>query len=138
MALGADGVQIGTLFAASAESSAHENFKKAIVQAGDGDTFLSLKKIAPTRMLKNAYWKQLNEAEQKGVSKEELIELVGCSRTRWGIFDGDLIEGELEMGQVSALVKQTRPVRQIIHTLLSEFEQATLKMTDYQRSFHLK
>jgi enoyl-[acyl-carrier protein] reductase II len=137
MALGADGVQIGTLFAASQESSAHDNFKHAIIEAGDGATFLSYKKVSPTRMLKNLFWEKLNDAEQKGASKEDLMAIVGKGHAKMGIFEGNITEGELEMGQVAALIKQIRPASDIIQTLISEFNQATQKLTIDKNVFSL-
>ncbi|HPE97902.1 MAG TPA: DUF561 domain-containing protein, partial [Chitinophagales bacterium] len=102
MALGAEGVQIGSRFAASEESSAHPHFKEAIVGAGEGSTELSLKQLTPVRLIKNAFYQQVKEAEERGASKEELQQLLGRGRAKKGMFEGDLEEGELEIGQVSA------------------------------------
>lgn len=123
MALGAEGVQIGSLFAASAESSAHDHFKQAIVQAKEGDTQLSLKKLTPVRLIKNKFWQQVQEAELRGASEEELKTLLGRARAKKGMFEGDLEEGELEIGQVSGLIHEIKPAAQIVNELISEFNQ---------------
>lgn len=98
--IGAEGVQIGSLFAASKESSAHENFKQAIIQAKEGDTKLLLRKLSPTRLLKGNFFDKIKEAEDRGASEEELLEIIGSGKSRMGIFEGNLEEGELEIGQV--------------------------------------
>ena len=121
MAMGADGVQIGSLFAASEESSAHINFKKKIIESGDGETALVLKKLVPVRMIKNKFFEKIHEAENHGADKEELSELVGKGRSRLGIFEGNLDEGELEIGQVSALIKDIKPVSDIMEDIISEY-----------------
>ncbi|HYK75494.1 MAG TPA: nitronate monooxygenase [Daejeonella sp.] len=121
MALGADGVQIGSRFAASVESSAHEYFKKAIIDSREGDTKLSMKALMPVRLMKNEFFKQVEEAEAAGAGKEELIKLLGRGRAKLGMFEGDLIEGELEIGQVAATIKQIRPAAKILADIWQEF-----------------
>jgi len=121
-ALGADGVQIGSLFAASEESSIHANFKKKITELNEGDTKLSLKKLAPVRLVKNKFYKLVQEAEDKGASTEELSKLLGRARAKKGMFEGDLEEGELEIGQVSAMLKEIKPVNKIVEEIISEYE----------------
>lgn len=121
MALGAEGVQIGSLFAASEESSAHEHFKQAIVHAAEGDTELSLKQLTPVRLIKNSFWQQVKAAESRGASKEELAQILGRARAKKGMFEGDMEEGELEIGQISGLIHQIRPAAEILHEIVSEF-----------------
>ncbi len=130
IALGADGVQIGSRFAASEESSAHPNFKKAIIEANDGDTKLSLKRLIPVRLIKNDFYKKVEEAEKKGASKEELSELLGRGRAKLGMFEGDLSEGELEIGQVSSMIRSIKPVSEIIRDIIQEFRLTIQKMRD--------
>jgi enoyl-[acyl-carrier protein] reductase II len=120
-ALGADGVQIGSRFAVAEESSAHDNFKNAIIQAHEGDTKLSLKSLTPVRLLKNEFALKVAEAEQKGASKEALAELLGRSRAKKGMFEGDLVEGELEIGQVSAMLHSVQPAAEILQEIWTEF-----------------
>lgn len=124
LSLGAEGVQIGSLFAASAESSAHPDFKNTIVQTGEGDTKLMLKQLAPVRLIKNAFYEQVEKAELRGASVDELKDLLGKGRAKKGMFEGDLIEGELEIGQVASLISAIQPVNLIIDQLLSEFKAA--------------
>jgi enoyl-[acyl-carrier protein] reductase II len=124
MTLGADGVQVGTRFAASVESSAHDNFKQAILNAVDGSTFLSLKKLGPARMLKNAFWQKVDEAEQQGASRETLAEILGKGRSKRGVFEGDLDEGELEIGQAAALIHKLETANEIIDDMMSDFRQS--------------
>jgi enoyl-[acyl-carrier protein] reductase II len=123
MALGAEGVQIGSRFVASEEASAHQNFKNLVIQATEGATQLSLKKVVPVRLLKNAFFELVNEAEMRGASKEELAQLLGRGRSKKGMFEGNLEEGELEIGQVSAMIRDILPAKKIIHNLWSEFEE---------------
>ncbi len=124
MILGADGVQIGSRFAISEESSAHQAFKQHILKLGEGGTKLALKKLAPVRLVKNAFFEQVNEAEKQGASAEELIRLLGRGRAKKGIFEGDLENGELEIGQVSAEIQQILPVKTIMENLISEYKSA--------------
>lgn len=123
-ALGAEGVQIGSRFAVSEESSAHINFKKKVIETKSGDTVLTLKKIVPVRLIKNKFFAEVAEAESKGASIEELRELLGKGRAKKGIFEGDLEEGELEIGQVSALIKEIKPAKEIIEEIIQEFYSA--------------
>lgn len=124
MVLGADGVQIGSRFAASEESSAHSDFKQAIVQAQEGDTVLTLKELAPVRLIKNKFYQQVAELYQAGASVEELQRLLGRARAKRGMFEGDLEEGELEIGQVSGLIHSILPVSEIMRNLIQEYQQA--------------
>lgn len=128
-ALGADGVQIGSLFALSQESSAHENFKTACCQSQEGDTILTLKQISPTRLLKNDFYQQVAVLEAQGADIEAMKELLGRGRAKKGIFEGDLTDGELEIGQTAALVTSIRPVTEIIQRLKEEYIQAAERMS---------
>lgn len=121
MALGADGVQIGSLFAAAKESSAHQNFKQAIIEANEGSTILSLKKLSPTRLLKNDFYTQIQQAEDRGATPEELKTILGRGRAKKGMFEGELSEGELEIGQVASSINNLKSVEEIFETLISEF-----------------
>ena len=121
MSLGADGVQIGSLFAASKESSAHEKFKNLIVESTDGDTTLTLKEITPVRMMKNNFYKKIKNAYQNNASKEELVKLLSIGRAKKGIFEGDLVEGELEIGQISASISEVKSVNEIFSELIYSF-----------------
>ncbi|HBL77584.1 MAG: 2-nitropropane dioxygenase [Bacteroidetes bacterium GWF2_42_66] len=130
MALGAEGVQIGSRFAVSEESSAHPDFKKLVTQLGEGDTKLALKKLAPVRLIKNSFFEQVNMAEMAGVSAEDLKILLGKGRAKKGIFEGDLNEGELEIGQVSAFINEILPVKTIMENLIREFQQAKREISE--------
>ena len=121
MILGADGVQIGSRFATALESSAHQNFKERVVQLNEGETQLRLKQLAPVRLIKNSFFDQVKEAEMAGVSTDEIRELLGKGRSKKGIFEGDLVEGELEIGQVSALIEEIEPAHQIVKGIWDEF-----------------
>ncbi len=121
LALGADGVQVGTRFAVTAESSAHENYKRAVVEARDGDTVLTLKKVTPVRMLKTAFARKALDAEGRGASKEELTDLLGQKRERMGIFEGNLEEGEVEAGQSSGLVRDIPPAAEVVRRMMEEY-----------------
>ena len=123
-ALGAEGVQVGTRFALSQESSASEGFKQRCVGLEEGGTMLTLKKLSPTRMVKNKYYQQIEQAEQQGASVEKLLELVGRGRTRLGIFEGDLDDGELEIGQAASLVSDLPSAGEIIRRLVAEYNTA--------------
>lgn len=120
-ALGAEGVQMGSLFAASIESSAHPNFKQAIVQAAEGDTKLSMKSLMPVRLLKNDFYMQVAKAEAEGASRIELMSILGKGRAKKGMFEGDLVEGELEIGQVASYVHRIKPAAQILNEIWQEF-----------------
>ena len=124
LSLGADGVQIGTRFAATEESSAHPNFKRRIVEAVDSDTVLALKKIGLVRMIKNEFSEKAVKANDEGWSAEQQAELLGKKRAMLGIFEGDEKEGELEAGQISGLIKEILPVKEVINNLLNETEDA--------------
>ena len=124
MSLGADGVQIGSRFAISKESSAHALFKQYVVDAKDGDTVLTLKELAPVRMLKNDFYGQILNLYQKGTNKEELKELLGRARIKKGIFEGDLIEGNLEIGQISAIINSVDSVEDILKEIISDYQSA--------------
>jgi enoyl-[acyl-carrier protein] reductase II len=121
MALGAEGVQMGTRFVASDEASSHINFKQAVLHAAEGDTQLSLKKLTPVRLLKNQFFHLVREAEARGAGVEELEKLLGRARSKTGMYEGNLDEGELEIGQVSALVKEILPAGKIVENIWSEF-----------------
>ncbi len=121
-ALGAEGVQIGSRFVASEESSAHLHFKNAVIEAQEGDTILTLKELAPVRLIKNPFFDQIQEAYSKGVGKEELKALLGRARAKRGMFEGDLEEGELEIGQVSGMIDEMKPAAQIVKELWTDFE----------------
>ncbi|MEM9648232.1 MAG: nitronate monooxygenase [Bacteroidota bacterium] len=124
MVLGADGVQVGSRFAASQEGSAHELFKHRIVEAKEGDTHLTLKELAPVRLLKNKFYNDVQEAYAKGADKEDLITLLGRARAKRGMFEGDMDEGELEIGQVSGLIHDIKPAASIVTEMMTEFEEA--------------
>ena len=123
-ALGAEGVQIGSRFAASEESSAHINFKNKIVEAKEGDTLLTMKQIVPVRLIKNKFFEQVQEAELRGASREELTQLLGRARAKKGMFEGDMDEGELEIGQVAAMINGIKPAAQILKEIWEEFLEA--------------
>ena len=120
MVLGAEGVQVGSRFLASPEASSHNNFKNLILQTKEGDTQLSLKKNTPVRLLKNHFFKQIQEAEDSGATAEELQQILGRGRAKKGMFEGDLVEGELEVGQVSALIKTIQPASEIVQEIWSD------------------
>jgi enoyl-[acyl-carrier protein] reductase II len=124
MVLGADGVQMGSRFVASTESSAHDNFKKTVIETGEGDTLLTLKELAPVRLIKNKFFNDVQELYSKGPSKEDLENLLGKRRAKRGMFEGDLVEGELEIGQIAGLIHDIKPVEVIIKDIISEFEVA--------------
>jgi enoyl-[acyl-carrier protein] reductase II len=121
MVLGAEGVQMGSRFVASEEASSHINFKNVVINSSEGDTQLALKQLTPVRLIKNNFYKQVEEAEQKGATKEELSALLGRARAKKGMFDGDMQEGELEIGQVSALLSDILPAGQIVNEVWQEF-----------------
>jgi enoyl-[acyl-carrier protein] reductase II len=124
MVLGADGVQIGSRFVASDEASSHELFKQRVVEAGEGDTQLTLKELAPVRLIKNKFYQDVQRAYEKGATKEELKALLGRARAKRGMFEGDMVEGELEIGQVSALIHAIKPAVDIVDEMMNEFYQA--------------
>jgi len=121
MALGAEGVQMGTCFALTKESSAHDNFKELCLSLNEGDTKLLLKKLAPVRLVKGKFFSQVEEAEARGASVEEMRELLGKGRAKKGIFEGNLDEGELEIGQVASLIHELKPVAEVVKKVVDEF-----------------
>ncbi len=121
MVLGADGVQMGSRFVASDEASAHPNFKQAVVQAKDGDTSVTLKELAPVRLIKNPFYTKLQEFYQTNPNKEQVQEFLGRARAKKGMFEGDLVEGELEIGQIAGLIDEVKPVSEIIEDIIFEF-----------------
>ena len=129
MALGAEGVQIGSRFAVSQESSAHPEFKKLVTELKEGDTQLMLKKLAPVRLIKNDFFKQVDGAEKAGASAEQLNEILGRGRAKKGIFEGDMKEGELEIGQVSAMIDDIPTVETIMKNIISDFEATRKKVS---------
>lgn len=128
MALGAEGVQIGTLFAVSEESSASDAFKQLCVDLGEDGTMLALKKISPTRLIKNELFAKIAEAENRGAEADELRELLGRAASKRGIFEGDLENGELEIGQIASTIKEVKPVAQIMHDLITDFHTTQSKI----------
>ena len=120
-ALGAEGVQVGSLFAASLESSAHINFKEAIVKAEEGDTKLSMKSLMPVRLLKNDFFRAVEKAEAEGAGRAELMELLGRGRAKQGMFEGDMNQGELEIGQVASYIHEIKPAAQVLNEIWEEF-----------------
>lgn len=124
MVLGADGVQVGSRFVASEESSAHEAFKRKVVDSKEGDTQLTLKELAPVRLIKNKFFHEVEELYKKGPTVEELKELLGRARAKRGMFEGDLEDGELEIGQISGLIHDIKPVSEIVKEMMAEFEEA--------------
>ena len=131
MILGADGVQMGSRFVASTESSAHDNFKKTVIETGEGDTQLTLKELAPVRLIKNKFFNDLQELYAKCPSKEDLEDLLGKRRAKRGMFEGDLIEGELEIGQIAGIIHDVKPVEIIINEIINEFELAKKEMITF-------
>lgn len=122
--LGADGVQIGSRFVATPESSAHQNFKETILHTGEGQTQLTLKELTPVRLIKNDFYKKVEAAYENGATTEELTELLGRGRAKKGMFEGDLIEGELEIGQVSGLIEKIMPAADVVQEILMEYRAA--------------
>lgn len=121
MVLGADGVQIGSRFVCTPEASSHELFKEAVVKAGEGDTLLSMKKLVPVRLLKNEFFEEVKEAELRGASEEELKNILGRARAKRGMFEGDLAQGELEIGQVSAMIHEIKPASDVVKEIWQEY-----------------
>ncbi len=131
MVLGADGVQIGSRFVASEESSAHINFKNKVIEAKDGDTLLTLKELAPVRLLKNKFSNDVLELYKKNPSKQDLIDLLGRARAKKGMFEGDLEDGELEIGQITGLINQIQPASAIINEIITEFNFEKENLKDF-------
>ena len=128
MALGADGVQVGSRFVASEESSAHPAFKQRVLETGDGGTFLTLKKVVPVRLIRNAFFERIREMEQDGAAAEDLSAVLGKGRARLGMFEGDLAEGELEIGQAAALIGEVKPAAEIVAELVSGYGKALKRL----------
>lgn len=128
MVLGADGVQIGSRFVATPEASSHMAFKEAILKATEGDTELMMKQVVPVRLLKNTFYQQIADAEARGASKDELIAILGKGRAKKGMFEGDMEEGELEIGQVSAMISEIKPAKEIVEEIIGQYQLAQKKI----------
>ena len=135
MALGADAVQIGSRFVASDESSAHQAFKENVVETEDGGTKLTLKELTPVRLIKNSFFQQVEQAYQNEASVEELKELLGRGRAKKGMFEGDLEEGELEIGQIASIISEVKPAAEIVKEIINEFESARQELTGSKFQF---
>ncbi len=135
LVLGADGVQIGTRFAATIESSSHPSFKEAIVAADDTATDLVLKSLTPVRMIKNELWKKISTAENNGAKPEELLALLGKGRSRLGMFEGDLQAGELEIGQIAGLIDSILPASEVINNIIAEYNSLILAIQTQNQKF---
>ena len=131
MALGADGVQIGTRFVCSEESSAHPEYKKKVSSLKEGDTLLSMKKVVPVRLIKNEFYKQIQLAEDKGADASELMQILGRARAKKGMFEGDMTEGELEIGQIAAMVREIKPAGDIVREIWTEFLTTKEKLINF-------
>jgi len=130
MVLGADGVQVGSRFVASTESSAHQNFKETVVNAKEGDTQLTLKELAPVRLIKNKFYNEVQELYKSAPSVDDLVKLLGRARAKKGMFEGDLEDGELEIGQIAGLIHDIKPVATIVEEMVSEFEKAKAEVVN--------
>jgi len=135
MALGADGVQVGSLFAVTEESSAHRLFKEMVVQAGEGDTMLLMKKTVPVRLLKNPFAEDIKAAEARGADADELKTMLGKGRAKRGMFEGDMEGGELEIGQVSATINAIRPVADVMKQMMDEYESTLRTLNALEKCF---
>jgi enoyl-[acyl-carrier protein] reductase II len=131
MNLGADAVQVGSRFVTSTESSAHENFKQYIITSQEGDTMLTLKELTPVRLLKNEFYAKLQSAYQDGADKEKLTEILGRGRAKKGMFEGDLVDGELEIGQIAGLIEKIIPAGEIVQEMMTEFHQVLNEQKNY-------
>ncbi|MCJ7466222.1 MAG: nitronate monooxygenase [Maribacter sp.] len=131
MVLGADGVQIGSRFVATHEASSHILFKQKVVEVGEGDTQLTLKELAPVRLIKNKFYEDIQKAYADCATTEELKGILGRARAKHGMFEGDLVEGELEIGQVAALIHEIKPAAEIMTDIIQEFRQARQALQDY-------
>jgi len=131
MVLGADGVQIGSRFVASVESSSHENFKQTIINLKEGETQLTLKELAPVRLIKNKFYQDVQDLYQKGTTKEELAVLLGRGRAKRGMFEGDLVEGELEIGQAAGLIHEIKSAEEIILEMIADFEKTRKEVAKF-------
>lgn len=123
-ALGAEGVQIGSRFIASRESSAHQNFKNKVVELQEGETILTMKQLTPVRLIKNEFCNQILEAESQGADNQKLKEILGRARAKKGMFEGDLVEGELEVGQIAGIIDKIKPAAEIVREIINEFNEA--------------
>jgi enoyl-[acyl-carrier protein] reductase II len=130
MTLGADAVQIGSRFVATPESSAHQLFKETVVKAKEGDTQLTLKELTPVRLIKNDFYNKISEAYQNNATAEELQELLGRGRAKKGMFKGDLVEGELEIGQISGLIHEVKPAKEVVDEIIQEFQQSIQQLSN--------
>lgn len=126
--LGAEGVQMGTRFVASTESSAHVNFKQAVINVQEGGTALTLKELTPVRLIKNPFYQQIHEAIQKGASSEQLLTILGRGRAKKGMYEGDMVEGELEIGQIASLLSEIKPAAEIVKEVMQEFSDTLANM----------
>ncbi len=135
MQLGADGVQIGSRFVTSVESSAHEHFKNEVIQAKEGDTSLTLKELTPVRMLHNSFYKEVLKAYENKATTEELQALLGRGRAKKGMFEGDIENGELEIGQISGMINEIKPARQIVEDIIKEYNEALANTTSGKFQF---
>lgn len=131
MILGADGVQVGSRFAASVESSAHDDFKNAILNVKEGDTQVTLKELAPVRLIKNKFYQDVQHLYEKCPTKEELSQLLGRARAKRGMFEGDLVEGELEIGQIAGVIHEIKPVNAIIEEMIADFQTAKTELIQF-------
>jgi enoyl-[acyl-carrier protein] reductase II len=132
MILGADGIQVGSRFAASVESSSHDNFKQSIINVKEGDTQLTLKELAPVRLIKNKFYNDVQALYEKAPSKEQLVQLLGRARSKKGMFEGDLEEGELEIGQIAGIIHEILPVEKIIQEMIADFEDACREKSKFE------
>ena len=132
MVLGADAAQLGTRFVASYEASSHQTFKDKVISSHEGETMLTLKELAPVRMMKNKFFSEIQELYQKGTSTDELKQHLGRARAKRGMFEGDLENGELEIGQISGLINEILPAQEIVKNLISEYKEAQQKVAGYQ------
>ncbi|MBL7900318.1 MAG: nitronate monooxygenase, partial [Crocinitomicaceae bacterium] len=135
MALGADGVQIGSRFVASIESSAHENFKKTVINTPDGGTQLTLKELTPVRLIKTEFYNKVQEAYKNKATVDDLKNLLGRGRAKKGMFEGDLIEGELEIGQIASVIREILPAKEIVREIIDEYHQSLKELTGKQYQF---
>jgi enoyl-[acyl-carrier protein] reductase II len=131
MVLGADGVQVGSRFVCTPEASSHPSFKQAIVEAGEGDTQLAMKKVVPVRLLKNKFAEEIKSAELRGASEEELKQILGRARAKKGMFEGDMEEGELEIGQVSSLIHEIKPASAIVEEMINEYHMRLQQLVQF-------
>jgi len=131
MVLGADAVQVGSRFVASDEASSHINFKKKVIEANEGDTILTLKELAPVRILKNKFFEEIQKLYDTRPNREELLKLLGRARSKKGMFEGDIEDGELEIGQIAGLIHDIKPAAQIVREMMAEFELAKAEVANY-------